>query len=37
MLVSPADQDMNVGIIGVVVIDSDPLETRFEIVFHRRH
>jgi hypothetical protein len=37
MLVSPADQDMNVGIIGVVVIDSDPLETRSEIAFHRRH
>ena len=37
VLVSPADQDMNVGIIGVVVIDSDPLETRFEIAFHRRH
>ena len=24
-------------IVGVVVIDSDPLETRFEIAFHRSY
>ena len=37
MIVSAANQEMDVGAIGVVVVDRDPLEPGAEVVLHLAH
>src|SRR5213076_3087711 len=37
VIVSASNQEMDVGVVGVVVVDRDPLEPGPEVVFHLAH